>query len=68
MMRKACVGRTVVVVDHDISWLIGFSDHFVVLDGGRITQQGTADQLLAEEGVFRELHSHLLSSDRLVKT
>ena len=68
MMREACAGRTVIVVDHDISWLIGFSDHFIVLDNGRVTQQGTADQLLAQEGLLRELNSHTVSSGNKVVT
>jgi ABC-type multidrug transport system fused ATPase/permease subunit len=57
MMRAACAGKTVVVVDHDISWLVRFSDHFVVLDRGRTVQQGTSDQLLGEPGVLRDLYT-----------
>jgi ATP-binding cassette, subfamily B, bacterial len=57
MMRAACAGRTVVVVDHDIPWLIRFSDHIVVLDNGKIVQQGTPEQLLEEPGLFKELYT-----------
>jgi ATP-binding cassette subfamily B protein len=57
MMRAACAGRTVVVVDHDIPWLIRFCDYFVVLDNKRIVQQGTAQQLLAEPGVLKDLYT-----------
>jgi len=62
VMRKACAGRTVMVVDHDIPWLIKFADHFVVLDNGRIAQQGTADQLLAQPGILTELYSLTIAS------
>jgi ABC-type multidrug transport system fused ATPase/permease subunit len=57
MMRAACAGRTVVVVDHDISWLVRFCDHFVVLDSGKIVQTGSAETLLAQPGVLQELYT-----------
>jgi ABC-type bacteriocin/lantibiotic exporter with double-glycine peptidase domain len=56
MMRTACAAKTVIVVDHDIPWLVKFCDHFVVLDAGRVVQQGTVQQLLEEGGLFKELH------------
>jgi ATP-binding cassette subfamily B protein len=57
LMREACAGKTVIVVDHDLSWLTQFCDHFVVLDSGKIVQQGTAAELLAVPGVLNELYS-----------
>jgi ABC-type multidrug transport system fused ATPase/permease subunit len=57
MMRAALAGRTVVVVDHDISWLVQFCDHFVVLDSGKIVQNGSSEELLACPGVLQELYS-----------
>jgi ABC-type multidrug transport system fused ATPase/permease subunit len=62
VMRKACAGRTVIVVDHDIPWLIKFADHFVVLDNGRIAQQGPAEQLLAQPGILTELYTLTLNN------
>ena len=56
MMRAACAGKTVLVVDHDIPWLLRFCDHFVVLDNGKIVQQGAAKQLLANPGLLRDLY------------
>lgn len=55
-MRKACSGKTVIVVDHDIVWQVRFCDHFLVLDGGKIVQQGTSEELLDRPGLFRELY------------
>jgi ATP-binding cassette subfamily B protein len=57
VMRRACVGRTVIVVDHDIPWLLQFSDHFLILDGGGIVQQGPGDELLRKPGLLRDLYS-----------
>jgi ATP-binding cassette subfamily B protein len=56
MMREACKGRTVLVVDHDIvGWQVLFCDYFFVLDKGRIMQRGTAGELLHQPGLFRQL-------------
>jgi ABC-type multidrug transport system fused ATPase/permease subunit len=56
IMREACKGKTALVVDHDIVWQSRFCDYFVVLDQGKIVQQGTARQLIAERGLFRDLY------------
>lgn len=55
-MRKACAGKTVMVVDHDIIWQASFCDYFFVLNEGRIAEQGTCAELLATPGLFKELH------------
>ncbi|MEI8289300.1 MAG: ABC transporter ATP-binding protein [Verrucomicrobiota bacterium] len=55
-LRNACQGKTVMVVDHDIPWLIHFCDYFLVLDAGKLVQQGTAEMLLASDGLFKELY------------
>jgi len=54
-LRSACHGRTAVVVDHDVGWLLRFCDYFIVLDEGRVVQQGTGAELAGQEGLFREL-------------
>jgi ABC-type multidrug transport system fused ATPase/permease subunit len=56
MMRDACAGRTVLVVDHDIvGWQVLFCDYFFVLDHGKIVQQGTPGELLSQPGLFKDL-------------
>jgi ABC-type multidrug transport system fused ATPase/permease subunit len=56
MMRQACAGRTVMVVDHDIvGWQVLFCDHIFVLNEGRLEQQGTPGELLSRGGLFKEL-------------
>jgi ATP-binding cassette, subfamily B, bacterial len=56
VMRKACLGKTVVLVDHDIVWQSRFCDHFLVLHEGNIIQKGSAEELRSEAGQFRELY------------
>lgn len=47
-------GRTVVIVAHRFS-TIEQADHVVVLDEGRVVQQGKRAALVANDGLFREL-------------
>jgi ATP-binding cassette subfamily B protein len=56
VMRKACHGKTVVLVDHDIVWQSRFCDHFLVLHEGKIIQRGSPQELRSQPGLFRELY------------
>lgn len=56
-IREAAKGRTVMVVDHDLNWLMPFCDHFIVLDEGRVVEQGSGPELLAKGGLLRELYT-----------
>jgi subfamily B ATP-binding cassette protein MsbA len=48
-------GRTTVVIAHRLSTIIN-ADMIVVLDKGKIVQQGTHQQLLQQDGLYKELH------------
>jgi ABC-type multidrug transport system fused ATPase/permease subunit len=61
-MRAALDGRTVVVVDHDIIWQSRFCDRFIVLNNGRIVQQGSRSELLSTPGLFKELYDEASQS------
>jgi subfamily B ATP-binding cassette protein MsbA len=48
-------GRTTVVIAHRLSTIIN-ADLIVVLDKGQIVQQGTHQELLQQNGLYKELH------------
>lgn len=48
-------GRTTVVIAHRLSTIIS-ADMIVVLDKGQIVQQGTHQELLQQQGLYKELH------------
>jgi ATP-binding cassette subfamily B protein len=57
-------GRTSVLISHRLSTLAGV-DRIVVLDGGRVVEDGTHDELIAREGVYTRLFRRHVLEERL---
>lgn len=52
-VRAAAAGATVVVASHDANALAKVADRLVVLEGGRVTLDGPARELLADASLMR---------------
>jgi ATP-binding cassette subfamily B protein len=59
-LREVMTGRTTFVIAHRIS-TVSLADEVVVMDGGRIVDRGTHEQLLEGCGFYREIAEHGLA-------
>ncbi len=57
VMQQACTGKTIVLVDHDIIWQSRFCEQILVLESGRVIQEGAPLELRAREGLFKRLYN-----------
>jgi ABC-type multidrug transport system fused ATPase/permease subunit len=59
-LREAMAGRTTFIIAHRLS-TVSLADEIVVLDGGRIVDRGTHEELLDGCGFYREIAEHGLA-------
>lgn len=56
-MSRICEGRTVFIIAHRLS-TVRSADRIMVIDEGKIVEQGCHDELIKINGYYADLHKH----------
>ncbi len=59
-LHRLTKGRTTIIVAHRLSTIL-HADKIVVIEGGQVSEQGSAKELLENPGPFRKLYDHQFS-------
>jgi ATP-binding cassette subfamily B protein len=57
VIREYAQERTCIVVSHDMDFIAAVSDRIIVLNGGRVVGDGTHQELVARDGLYKQLYT-----------
>ncbi|WP_420576378.1 ABC transporter ATP-binding protein [Ekhidna sp.] len=63
-MQRIMQGRTSIIISHRVS-SAKLADKVVMLDDGKVVEQGTHDELLSKGGAYKELHDKQLTGEEV---
>ncbi|MEQ8905100.1 ABC transporter ATP-binding protein [Ekhidna sp.] len=63
-MQRIMQGRTSIIISHRVS-SAKLADKVVMLDDGKVVEQGTHDELMSKGGAYKELHDKQLSGEEV---
>ena len=63
-LKRIMQGRTSIIISHRVS-SAKLADHILVLDDGRIAEKGSHEQLMEQNGVYRELYDTQLQEEEV---
>ena len=65
-LSKIMKGRTSIIISHRVS-SAKLADKIVVLDDAKVVEEGTHDELLQKDGVYKELYDKQMTAEEAVE-